>query len=125
MRHRSAYVLTTAVLCGMTLARAQRPAAPAPVVSIAGELRQWHKVTLTLNGPEASELGTVPNPFIDYRMIVTFVHESGTRAYTVPGYFAGDGDAANSSATSGNKWRAHFAPDAQGRWTYRISFVAG
>ena len=30
-----------------------------------------------------------------------------------------------SSATSGNKWRAHLAPDKTGRWTYRISFVSG
>ena len=29
------------------------------------------------------------------------------------------------SATSGNKWRAHLAPDKTGRWTYRISFVSG
>ena len=40
--------------------------------SISGELRQWHKVTLTLEGPHASEDGTL-NPFLDYRMQVTFV----------------------------------------------------
>jgi hypothetical protein len=43
----------------------------------------------------------------------------------VPGYFAADGNAANSSATAGNKWRAHFAPDKTGRWNYRIAFVTG
>jgi hypothetical protein len=109
----------------VALGGAQRLPQSAAGVSIAGELRQWHKVTLTLNGPQADELSTAPNPFMDYRMMVTFVHESGTPAYTVPGYFAGDGDGANSSATSGNKWRAHLAPDKQGRWTYRISFVNG
>lgn len=94
-------------------------------VAISGELRQWHKVTLTLDGPHADEVSSAPNPFLDYRMTVTFAHESGTPTYTVPGYFAGDGDAANSSATSGNKWRAHLAPDKTGRWTYRISFLTG
>ena len=94
-------------------------------VSISGELRQWHKVTLTLTGPQADETSNAPNPFMDYRMTVTFAHESGTPTYRVPGYFAGDGNAANSSATSGNKWRAHLAPDKTGRWTYRISFVSG
>ena len=98
---------------------------PAADVSISGELRQWHKVTLTLTGPQADELSNAPNPFVDYRMTVTFAHESGSPTYRVPGYFAGDGDAANSSATSGNKWRAHLAPDKAGRWTYRISFVSG
>ena len=94
-------------------------------VAISGELKQWHKVTLTLTGPQADESSTAPNPFTDYRMTVTFAHESGTPTYRVPGYFAGDGDAANSSATSGNKWRAHVAPDKAGRWTYRVSFVSG
>ena len=64
-------------------------------VSISGELRRWHKVTLTLNGPSASETGT-PNPFLNYRMNVTFTN--GGLTYTVPGYFAADGNAANSSA---------------------------
>ena len=94
-------------------------------VVLSGELRQWHKVTLTLDGPQADELGDAPNPFMDYRMTVTFAHESGTPTYRVPGYFAGDGDAANSSASSGRKWRAHLAPDKTGRWTYRIAFVSG
>jgi len=62
---------------------------------------------------------------VDYRMTVTFAHESGSPTYRVPGYFAGDGEAASSSATSGSKWRAHLAPDRTGRWTYRISFVSG
>ena len=45
--------------------------------AVSGELRQWHKVTLTLNGPQASETDTSPNPFTDYRFTVTFTHESG------------------------------------------------
>ncbi len=43
----------------------------------------------------------------------------------MPGYFAADGDAANSSADCGRKWRAHLSPDKPGRWTYHVSFVQG
>ena len=74
---------------------------------ITGELKQWHKVTLTIDGPSAHETNNAPNPFLDYRMMVTFTHESGPPSYRVPGYFAADGNAARTSATSGNKWRAH------------------
>ena len=94
-------------------------------VSITGELRQWHKVTLTLNGPFANEMDQSPNPFTDYRMTVVFTHKSGSPSYTVPGYFAADGDAANSGAKSGTQWRAHLSPDKTGTWTYEISFSMG
>lgn len=92
---------------------------------VTGELRQWHKVTLTIDGPAARETDTTPNPFIDYRMEVTFTPESGAPQWRVPGYFAADGHAAETSATAGNQWRAHLAPDQPGRWTYRVSFRRG
>jgi len=95
----------------------------APVVS--GELKQWHTITVTLDGPQAKETDTDPNPFTDYRLDVTFTHESGSPSYRVPGYFAADGNAAETSATAGNKWRAHVSPDKIGRWNYRVSFVKG
>src|SRR5262245_7823119 len=110
-------------LGGVVVIAAQRQGAAGSDVAIGGELKQWHKVTLTLSGPQADEASNAPNPFMDYRMTVTFTHESGSPSYTVPGYFAADGNAANSSATSGNKWRAHLSPDKTGRWNYRISFV--
>lgn len=90
---------------------------------ISGELRQWHKVTLTFDGPEASEDGD-PNPFLDYRLQVTFRHPDSGLTYSVPGYFAADGDAANTSASAGNKWRVHLSPDHTGEWTYEVSFRA-
>lgn len=93
-----------------------------PGGSISGELKKWHKVTLTLTGPEASESGN-PNPFTDYRMDVTFTN--GSSSLTVPGYFAADGDAANSGASSGNTWRAHLCPDKTGTWNYSVSFMEG
>ncbi len=92
--------------------------------TVSGELQQWHNVTLTFDGPEASEDGD-PNPFTDFRLDVTFVHSETGLSYKVPGYFAADGDAANTSATSGNKWRAHLAPDHVGQWNYTVSFRKG
>jgi hypothetical protein len=93
-------------------------------VEVSGELKQWHKVTLTMDGPFASEGGTT-NPFTDYRMNVTFTHAGTGLTYTTPGYFAADGDAANTGAFQGNKWRAHLAPDLDGVWNYEISFRSG
>ena len=121
---RACMALTLAIGSGAVASAQPRDGGPAAVV-LSGELRQWHKVTLTLNGPQVDEASNAPNPFMDYRMTVVFSHESGSPTYAVPGYFAGDGNAANSSATSGNKWRAHLAPDKTGRWNYRISFVSG
>lgn len=55
-------------------------------------------------------------------MNVEFNHAKSGKSYTVPAYFAADGDAGKTSAVSGDKWRVHFAPDAVGEWTYRVSF---
>jgi hypothetical protein len=106
------------------LAVAGQLAGTSDAASVDGELRQWHKVTLTLDGPQAAE-NSDPNPFLDYRLQVTFRHAETGLAYIVPGYFAADGDAANTSATSGNKWRAHLLPNKTGEWTYSVSFREG
>ena len=86
-------------------------------VAVTGELRQWHKVTLTLDGPFARERDTRPNPFLDYRLTVRFAHESGRPVYDVPAYFAADGHAGETSAEESTEWRAHLSPDQAGRWT--------
>ncbi|MEM6377976.1 MAG: DUF5060 domain-containing protein [Bacteroidota bacterium] len=91
-------------------------------VKITGELKKWHKVTLTFDGPETGEQQKY-NPFLAYRLNVTFYHANKT--YHVPGYFAADGNAAETSATNGNKWRVHFAPDEVGKWQYEVSFRKG
>ena len=101
------------------------PAAAAPEGVVSGELKAWHKVTLTLDGPAARERDTAPNPFLDYRLTVRFTHESGSPAYDVPGYFAADGNAGETSAEAGAKWRAHLSPDKAGRWTWRTSMARG
>ena len=89
---------------------------------ISGEQKKWHNVTLTFDGPSLTEGGS-PNPFTDYRLNVTFT--KGTRNIVVPGYFAADGDAANTGASSGTKWRVHFMPDEEGTWTFTASFRTG
>jgi hypothetical protein len=105
--------------------RAKRQPDGTGAVAVTGELKQWHKVTLTLDGPFAHERDTQPNPFTDYRMTVVFRHESGSPVYEMPGYFAADGDAANTGAESGTKWRAHLSPDKTGKWNYSVFFVKG
>ncbi|HLU49256.1 MAG TPA: DUF5060 domain-containing protein, partial [Planctomycetota bacterium] len=99
--------------------------ADVPGVEISGEQKIWHKLTLTVEGPFARERDREPNPFTDYRMTVTFTHASRDVRLVVPGYFAADGNAAETSADSGTRWRAHLAPDREGEWTYRIEFVRG
>lgn len=94
-----------------------------PNVEISGEMRMWHKITLAfLNGPMTSESAT-PNPFTDYRLDVTFIN--GDDKYVVPGYYAADGDAANTGASSGTVWHCHFSPPLKGKWTWSARFVTG
>lgn len=120
----SPLVLRMAALLGIgaSLIAAEPPSA---TVTISGELRQWHKVTLTLDGPFARERDTNPNPFTDDALSVTFIHESGAPRHVVPGYFAADGNAANTGAESGSKWRAHLSPDKPGQWNYTVSLLQG
>lgn len=100
----------------------QTAEAPATPVEVTGELKKWHRVTFTFTGPKASEQGT-PNPFRDYRLTAEFVKEG--RVVTVPGYFAADGNAAETGADSGNKWCVHFSPDEIGEWSYSAQLVQG
>lgn len=87
-----------------------------------GDNAIWSVLTLTLDGPKVSEKAE-PNPFRDYRLSVTFSHKK--TQYQVAGYYAADGNAAESSATKGTKWRVHFMPDQVGQWKYTISFRTG
>ncbi len=91
-------------------------------VQIDGELKQWHKITLVLSGPETSEWAK-ENPFLNYKLETTFTH--GNKSYTVPGFFAADGNAAETSAETGNVWKVRFRPDEPGEWHYKISFRRG
>ena len=89
---------------------------------VSGELKKWHEVTITFEGFPTSE-NAKPNPFRDYRLDVTFTQKN--KSYTVPGYYVADGNAAETSAEAGNKWRVNFMPDEEGNWNYVASFRQG
>lgn len=89
--------------------------------TFSGDNKANHKVTLTWEGPIADESAAT---FKNYKLDVTFI-SPGKMVFKVPGYFAADGNAAESSATSGNKWRVHFMPLETGEWTYEVSFLSG
>jgi hypothetical protein len=91
---------------------------------LSGDLRQWHRVSTTFTGPSSAE-GASPNPFLDYRLTVFFVHPTSGTSYQVPGFFAADGDAAQTSATAGDQWRAHLCPSQVGNWYYWAQFRQG
>lgn len=101
--------------------------APATAIGqgdVSGELRRWHPITVTFEGPRADESGAV-NPFTDYRLDVLFRHEDSGETIRVPGYFAADGNAGETGATAGSKWRAHLTPARTGTWSYEASFRTG
>jgi hypothetical protein len=91
-------------------------------VTVSGDHATWHPLTLTLQGPDTSETAT-PNPFLDVRLSVRF--DNGDASYEVPGYYAADGDAAQTAADAGNVWRVRFVPDRPGDWRYTVSFRTG
>ncbi len=92
------------------------------VSAISGDMQQWNPVTIDFIGPTASETAAT---FRDYRLNVTFTNTDTGSTMVVPGFFAADGDAANTSAASGNVWRVIFTPPETGNWTYDASFRTG
>ena len=110
----------------LTGSRALDPLTPLPA-----------RPTQQVDGPRTSEQAT-PNPFLHYRLEVTFTLQgtppalptwmrqqaANTTTVTVPGFFAADGNAGETSATAGSVWRAHFCPPHPGVWRYSIVFVA-
>ena len=91
-------------------------------IQLNGELKKWHKITLTFDGPDTGEMAS-DNPFLHYRLDVTFTHQDQT--YTVPGFYAADGNAAETGGDSGNKWMVRFSPDKIGVWEYSVLFKKG
>ncbi|WP_298363872.1 DUF5060 domain-containing protein [uncultured Lutibacter sp.] len=91
-------------------------------VKISGELKKWHKVTLSFEGEQLTE-NDAENPFLNYRLNVTFRNKNKT--YVIPGFYAADGNASETSATKGNIWQVRFTPDEIGEWNYSVSFRKG
>ena len=114
----------TRLLCGAAAITALSAVSTAAVVVAPDSPVRWQPVTLTFDGPSASETGT-PNPFLDFRMTVSFSHQQSGESRTVPGFFAADGNAAETSADSGDKWRVRFTPPLAGSWAWRAEFRSG
>lgn len=96
--------------------------APSEKEVVLPDYQQWHTITLPFRGPETSETAG-ENPFLDYRLTVTFQHE-GTE-YNIRGFYAADGNAAETSASSGNIWQVRFTPDKVGKWSYTAQLHKG
>lgn len=93
-------------------------------VVLTGIQKRWHPITLTFSGPATDEYRE-PNPFRTYRLNVIFTHAATKKNITIPGYFAADGNASETSAQYGNKWRVNFTPSEIGEWHTRASFRTG
>lgn len=92
---------------------------------VQGIRRKWHKLALTFTHSDVlAETGT-PNPFLDLRLQTQFFHPASGSVEVVPGFFAADGNAAETSATAGTSWRVNFTPDRAGDWYYVASFRSG
>ena len=87
---------------------------------VRGEPVVWHPMEVVLRGPQTHEDASDPNPFLDYRLNVTWeAPDGGTRV--VPGFYAGDGEGGGEGAA----WICRFAPDQPGMWTWTASFRWG
>ncbi len=83
---------------------------------------QWHTVTLSFNGPTTAETST-DNPFLNYRLSVVFQHQ--TTKQVIRGFYAADGNAAETSATTGAIWQVRFTPNLVGKWSYTAQLHKG
>ena len=109
---------------------------PTPWADAERITRADRTVEFEFRGPQTGERQT-PNPFTDYRLIVTFTPigdndpiGENDNAHTVTpvsvrGFYAADGDAANSGATRGNVWKCRFTPTEPGRYRYTAELVTG
>jgi hypothetical protein len=101
---------------------------PGDPVTLQGGRKKWQFLTLTCRtSVHTDEFLHLPgeNPFLDHRMTVTFEHASSGARTLVPGFFAADGNAADTGATGGNRWRARFTPDRTGWWFWSVEFRKG
>ncbi|WP_341227907.1 DUF5060 domain-containing protein [uncultured Arcticibacterium sp.] len=83
---------------------------------------KFNTVTLAFEGPQTSE-SAADNPFLNYRLLVEFKHNEGNQI--IRGFYAADGNAAETSEDAGAIWNVRFTPDKIGDWTYRASLEKG
>jgi len=80
-----------------------------------------HKICVT--GPQLSE-SSKTNPFTDVRLLLK-IEDGPEGKMTIPGYFAADGNAAESGASSGNQWCVHARGFAKGVYQGTLYFEQG
>jgi hypothetical protein len=95
--------------------------APAGGQTVDGAMKRWQPVTLTFDGPERAENAET---FLNYRFDLLMTTPLGQER-VVPGFFAADGEAANTSSSSGSKWRVRFLPLEEGAYAYEARFRCG
>ncbi|QCX37898.1 DUF5060 domain-containing protein [Aureibaculum algae] len=109
-----------------TIERLQLPKGNAtPLTEIADTTpvyQQYNTLTIPFEGPETSETDAI-NPFLNYRLSVEFQHEDSKQ--TIRGFYAADGDAAETSAKTGKIWNVRFTPNKIGKWTYTAKLHKG
>ncbi|MEL6676049.1 MAG: DUF5060 domain-containing protein [Bacteroidota bacterium] len=87
------------------------------------EVYQAHQaVVMDFDGPNTYEKAS-ENPFLAYRLQVRFSLDG--QEFNVPGFYAADGNAAETGAEAGNVWRVIFTPPQAGTWQYAVSFRRG
>lgn len=84
--------------------------------------KQFHTIALAFEGPKTSELDE-NNPFLNYRLIVQFKHTKSSK--TIRGFYAADGNAAETSAEGGKVWKVRFTPEELGEWNYSATLHYG
>lgn len=79
-------------------------------------------ITLSFNGPQTSEYDSV-NPFLNYLLLVEFSSNGSKKM--IRGFYAADGNAANTGSDSGAVWQVRFIPEVIGEWTYSANLYKG
>ncbi|WP_346881714.1 DUF5060 domain-containing protein [uncultured Algibacter sp.] len=112
------YVLLTLICIALSISGYSQ------TVNVSGEtpLKKWDKISISLT--LANTISESNTSFKNNRMDVIFTAPSGS-TIRVPGFFAADGDAANSNATSGTIFKAYLRPNQIGAWTYQVLFYTG
>ena len=85
-------------------------------------VEKWHTLTLTFEGEQTSE-SDVNNPFLNYLLMVEFQLDETKKS--IRGFYAADGNAAETSADAGAIWKVRFTPDEIGDWRYSASLYKG
>ena len=97
-------------------------------VSAEASIELGQVITLRFEGPETSESDD-DNPFLNHRLDVTFRRveddPDADRDTRIRGFYAADGNAAHSGASSGNIWMCRFRPDEVGRYRYEALLRSG